>query len=206
MTTIEKLEEIEKTVRDMTELQLQQEKRLVEVENRKVQLPDYGPILKEILQRVENSKPQATDNTEINNLSAKVAQQTAKLPDRWRVIHLHDFSPGSKKFIIGATIILLAFCSVMAISINLWHRNGELSANSVRYRMVRQYYPEVAAWVERKYKQDPDAIKTEVERLEAEQEALRLLEEAGRQKEDELRENRQKYENIRKQRDGRKKK
>lgn len=203
---MEKLEEIEKTVQDMTELQLQQEKRLVEVENRKVQLPDYGPILKEILQWVENNRPQATDNTEINNLSAKVERLNEKLPDRWRIIHLHDFSPGSKGFITGGILLLLVFCSVMAIGINLWHRNGELSANSVRYRMIRQYYPEVAAWAERKYIQDPDAVKTEVERLEAEQKALRLLEEAERQKENELRENRQKSDNIRKQRDGRKKK
>ncbi|MFC3196259.1 hypothetical protein ACFOET_01405 [Parapedobacter deserti] len=194
---MEHLEEISKTVQDMAELQLQQEKRLVEVENRKVQLPDYGPVLKAILKQVETNGSQASDNTAVNGLSEKVGQLNAKMPDRWRIIHLHDFSPGSTGFIIGGFLLLLAFAAALAIAINLRQRNSELSAHSVRYRLVRQYYPNAATWTERKYARAPDSARMEVERLEAEQEALRLAEDAARKKEAELLEARERAEGLR---------
>lgn len=188
------------TLKDVAELQAQQERRLTEVENRRIQLPDYSPALKEILQKLESGRQQTLDSEAVKILSSQVEQLNRKIPKNWQITHRHEFSPGSKGFIIGGAIILLAFFAALATAVTFWQGNRELSAHSVKYRLVRQYYPEVAAWTERQYIQSPDAAKKEVERMEAEQEALRLLEEATRKKEGELWQDRQKAGELRKKR------
>ncbi|SEL30793.1 hypothetical protein [Parapedobacter koreensis] len=194
---MKELHELENNIGDMADLQQQQERRITALENRKVVVPDYGPKLAEILNALRTD-PAMPGPSAMQELGERMEQLSAKIPDRLSVHHRHEITGNAKGFIIAATIILCAFSIAVAVLINLWQRNGELRASSIKYRMVRQYYPGAAAWAERTYMANPDSARMDVERLEAEQEALRLAEEAAAKKEAEAREARDKADGMRK--------
>lgn len=180
---MKELHEPENNIGDMADLQQQHERRITSLENRKVAVPDYGPQLAEIRTTIQQIRAASPDQAAMLDLDNRLERLAAGIPANVQVQHHHHFSDKSKGTIIGVFLLLAAFAATLSVAFHLWQRNGELQASNVKYRMVRQYYPGAAAWAERTYMANPDSARVDVERLEAEQEALRLAEEAAAQKE-----------------------
>ncbi|WP_257670002.1 hypothetical protein [Parapedobacter tibetensis] len=194
---MKEIQELENRLKDTADLQLQQERRITELENRKVEVPDYGDQLAEIQSALQQIRAALPDHAVTHELGQRMERLAAKMPDTMKVTHQHDFSDRSRGTIIGVFLLLAAFAATLAVAFHLWQRNGELQANDVKYRMVRQYYPTAAAWAERAYTANPDSARMDVERLEAVQEAFRLAEKAALKKEKEAEKARNKVDRMR---------
>ncbi|HXI01445.1 MAG TPA: hypothetical protein VNI52_14345 [Sphingobacteriaceae bacterium] len=54
----------------------------------------------------------------------------------------------------------------------MWKENGRLNENSVKFRIIRQGYPDVGHWADTVYHRDPEGIELFVQKIEAEQLAV----------------------------------
>ncbi|TPE43327.1 hypothetical protein [Pontibacter mangrovi] len=89
-----------------------------------------------------------------------------KLPKVLPVRHYHHFEDKSRGFIIGGFILLLATSVSVGLSFSLFRENGRLQESSIKYRLVRQEYPEAAFWADSTYLLAPEEAERRVELLE----------------------------------------
>ena len=157
--------------------------KLQGIENRKIEfpeirIPDYNnqlEILKKELLRVNHSYP-------VEKIDEQIVRMKTLLdgvPEVVKVRYHHHFSDKSKGFIIGAVVLLLVCAIAVGIAVSMWKENGRLNENSVKFRIIRQGYPNVAYWADTTYHRDPETIKLLTEKLEAEQLATAKAEAAA---------------------------
>lgn len=155
------------------------------LENRKIEfpeirVPDYRnqlEILKNELLRVNHSYPVEKIDEQI----IKIKNLSAGIPEAIKFRHHHHFEDKSKGFIIGAVVLTLVCAMAVGITVSMWKENGRLNENSVKFRVVRQRYPDVAHWADTIYHRDPEMIKILTEKLEAEQLAVAQAEAVARE-------------------------
>lgn len=178
-TIEERLEEQEEVLQLMlTKLQV--------LENRKtefpeISIPDYSKqleIMKKELLRVNHSYPVERIDQQLE----KMRNLGNGIPEVIKVRRYHHFEDKSKGFITGAIVLLLMSALSVGIAISMWKENGTLNDNSVKFRVIRQGYPNVAYWADTTYHRDPEMITVLTEKLEAEQLAVAQAETVAREK------------------------
>jgi len=64
-------------------------------------------------------------------------------------------------------MILLITCAFsVGTTISLWKANRQMNENSVKFRMIRQYYPVVARWADKTYHREPEKVQQQIEQQE----------------------------------------
>ena len=165
-TIEERLEEQEEVLQLMlTKLQVLENRK---IEFPEIRIPDYSnqlEILKKELLRVNHSYPVEKIDEQI----IKMKTLRDGIPEVVKVRHHHHFQDKSKGFIVGAIVLLLVSAMAVGIAGSMWKENGRLNENSVKFRVIRQGYPNIAYWADTTYQRDPEMIKVLTEKLEAEQ-------------------------------------
>ena len=162
-------------------------------------LEQYKQTIEKIGEMIEAASKRY-DEAKIQRQIDELGRLIAAAPKVVDVRNHHHFGAWSKNLIIGLATCFIAMSLSVGAALHLYSENSRLSENDIKYRMVRQYYPQVAVWAERKYAHDPDSARVDVERMEVEQEALRLAEEIEKKKRAELIESKNNAEALRKKR------
>ncbi|MXV16540.1 hypothetical protein [Hufsiella ginkgonis] len=163
-----RLEELEEVVQHTVN-------KVKELENRKVELPEirlpnYTRLLEAIeteLKRVQHSYPVDRIDKQVKDFKTLVD----KIPDRIQYQHRHYFQDGSKGYIVGMIGMILLTVLSVGLMVTSWIDNRKMTDNSVKFRMIRQYYPVAARWANKEYHRNPEMATKNVDRLEAKQEA-----------------------------------
>ncbi|WP_423147983.1 hypothetical protein [Rubrolithibacter danxiaensis] len=79
---------------------------------------------------------------------------------------------------------------------SLWERNSELLANSWKYRIMRQLYPNEALRVDRLYNEDVQGIRDSVMRMEQHQQQVHDAEIIAMREEEQAKEARKKADRL----------
>jgi RNase H-fold protein (predicted Holliday junction resolvase) len=176
-TIEERLEEQEEVLQLMlTKLQTLEDRK---IEFPEIRIPDYNnqlEILKKELLRVNHSYPVEKIDEQI----IKIKTLRDGIPEVVKVRHHHHFEDKSKGFMIGAVALLLVCAIAVGIAVSMWKENGSLNENSVKFRVIRQGYPDVAYWADTTYHRDPEEIEQLVEKIEDEQLSTAQAEAAAR--------------------------
>jgi hypothetical protein len=179
MNTEQRMDELEELIQ-RTLLKIQElEKRKTEFPE--VHIPDYTPQLAAIqneLIRLKHSYPVEKMNDQIERME----KLSRLLPEIIQVRHHHHIQGQSKGFIIGGLILLFSTAIAIGLAGSLWKENGLLNENSVKFRMIRQNYPDIAYWADTLYHRNPDSLKQLTEKIETEQVAAAQAEAAAREK------------------------
>lgn len=178
-TIEERLDDQEEVLQLMlTKLQTLEDRK---IEFPDIRIPDYNnqlEILKKELLRVNHSYPVEKIEEQI----VKMKTLRDGVPEAVKVRHYHHFEDKTKGLIIGAVVLLLICAMAVGIAVSMWKENGRLDENSVKFRVIKQGYPDVAYWADSTYHRDPEAIKLLTEKLEAEQLAVAQAEAASKEK------------------------
>ncbi|SFG27758.1 hypothetical protein [Pontibacter chinhatensis] len=103
---------------------------------------------------------------QIYALITSFQETITKLPKVLPVRHYHHFDDKSKGFIIGGIMCLLTVTVSVGLCFSLSQENGELQANSIKYELLKQAYPEATLWADSTYRSDPEGAEKYVELLE----------------------------------------
>ncbi|WP_276348840.1 hypothetical protein [Daejeonella sp. JGW-45] len=142
--------------------------KVKELENRKIELPtipDYTlqfSELKEGIARHNLAYPAVKIQTQILELQKNIDA----IPKRIPIQHYYHFTDRSKGSIIAGIILLISCALSVGIAISLWKENRKLNDNSVKFRMIRQSYPNISHWADTIYNHDPKAMERLTKRLE----------------------------------------
>jgi hypothetical protein len=99
--------------------------------------------------------------------------------------HHHHFNLQSRTFIISAAILLIVSAICVGIAVTNSGENNRLHVIDVKYRMVRQVNPEIAAWTDSIYYRNPELAEHETEKREAHELVLKDAEALLKQKQQE---------------------
>jgi hypothetical protein len=179
-TIEERLEEQEEVLQLMlTKLQILENRK---IEFPEIRIPNYNSqleILKKELLRVNHSYPVE----KIDEQVTKIQNLSGRIPETIKVRHHHHFDDKSKGFIIGAVVSLLVCVMTVSIAVSIWKENGRLDENSVKFRIIRQGYPNVAYWADTLYYHKPEETKQFIEQLEEEQSLAVRMQAIAKEKE-----------------------
>jgi hypothetical protein len=121
--------------------------------------------------------------TQINGLQKSIET----ISKQSQVSHHHHFDMQSRGFIISAAILLIVSAISVGIAVTNSGENNRLHAMDVKYRMVRQINPEIAAWTDSIYYQNPELAEQETEKREAHELVIKDAEALLKQKQQETR-------------------
>ena len=107
------------------------------------------------------------------------------LPRQSQVRHHHHFDLQSRGFIVSAAILLIVSAISVGIAVTNGGQNSRLHAMDVKYRMIRQFNPEIVAWTDSIYHQNPEFAEQETEKREAHELVLKDAEALLKQKQQE---------------------
>ncbi|HEV7379668.1 MAG TPA: hypothetical protein VGN64_07735 [Dyadobacter sp.] len=129
--------------------------------------PDDGisMILKDINMQLSKQLSGYTLTAQINGLHKSIEA----ISRQSQVKHHHHFDLRSKGFIISAAILLIVVAISVGLAVTNCNENRRLHAMDVKYRMIRQVYPQVAAWADSSYYQNPEFAEQETVKLEAQE-------------------------------------
>jgi len=102
-----------------------------------------------------------------------------------QVRHHHHFDIKSRAFIISAAILLIVCAISVGIAVTNSDENSRLHAMDVKYRMVRQINPEIAAWTDSIYYHNPELVEQETAKREAHELVVKDAEALLKQKQQE---------------------
>ena len=150
--------------------------------NQKV-TPDesIGILLNEINTQLKKQPSGQLLTAQINGLQKSIEA----ISQQSEVKHHHHFDLQSRGFIISAAILLIVSAISVGIAVTNSGENNRLHAMDVKYRMVRQINPEVAAWTDSIYHQNPELAEQETEKREAHELVIRDAEALLKQKQQE---------------------
>ena len=156
-----KTEEMEERLLDVERVLALQGKRLKILEEgttpnppQAVQASDCNSLfeeLKALLKRHDLS----VQALQIYALIASLQEKITKLPKVLPVRHHHHFEDKSRGFVIGGMVCLLAAAISAGLCFSLYRENDRLQVVDVKYRMIRQAYPETVHWADSAFNQNP---------------------------------------------------
>ena len=120
--------------------------------------------------------------TQINGLKKNIET----ISQQSQVRHHHHFDLQSRGFIISAAILLIVSAISVGIAVTISGENNRLHAMDVKYRMIRQVNPEIAAWTDSIYYQNPELAEQETEKREAHELVIKDAEALLKQKQQEI--------------------
>lgn len=191
----ERLEELEEVVQTVITKMQELETRKIEVPE--IHIPDYTSQLETIkneLVRVNHTYPVGKIQQQI----AILEELIGGIPEIIQIRHHHHFQDKSKGLFIGAIILVLVSAISVGVAVSMWNDNGRMNENSVKFRMIRQQYANVAYWADTAYHHYPDAMELLTERLEAEQLATAQAEAAAKEKVKDAEERKEKLNQLQK--------
>ncbi|MDO6389561.1 hypothetical protein Q4E40_05450 [Pontibacter sp. BT731] len=169
-----KTEELEERILDVERVLALQDKRLEKLEEgtvpnptRIAQAPDCNSQfeeLKALLKRHDLS----VQALQIYALIASLQEKITKLPKVLPVRHHHYFEDRSRGFVIGGIVCLLTVAISVGLSFSLYRENSRLEESDIKYRMVRQAYPDAVHWADSAFHQNSEDAKTWLENREPE--------------------------------------
>lgn len=160
-------------------------KKVNELDKRKVELPDFAKELENLRKWIQEQMPDYSKpikelerivmqhhldypareiQKQINELSAKVE----KVPKNIQVQHRHYFDPKSKGWIIAGVVLLIVLAVSVGFSGHLFVENIRIEANDIKFRVVRQAFPEIAEEIEKRFAKDSETMEAKLIELEAE--------------------------------------
>ena len=92
-----------------------------------------------------------------------------KLPKVLPVRHHHHLEDKARGFILGGVMLLLITAITAGWCYSLYRENSRLQESEVRFRLVRQAYPEAARWADSTYTLNPEEATAWVKELESKQ-------------------------------------
>ena len=95
-----------------------------------------------------------------------------KLPKVLPVRHHHHFEDRSQGFVIGGIVCLLAAAISVGLCLSLYRENSRLRENDIKYRMIREAYPDAGRWVDSVYYLNPEEAEGRVRQLESKESDL----------------------------------
>ncbi|WP_147300358.1 hypothetical protein [Dyadobacter luteus] len=102
--------------------------------------------------------------------------------------HHHHFDLRTKGFIVSAAILLIVAAISVGLAVTNSGENKRLHAMDVKYRMIRQVYPQIAAWSDSSYYLNPEFAERETVKLEAQELVVKDAEVLLKQKQREAKE------------------
>ena len=150
--------------------------------NQKV-TPDesIGILLNEINTQLKKQPSGPLLITQINGLQKSIET----ISKESQVRHHHHFDLQSKGFIISAAILLIVSAISVGIAVTNSGENNRLHAMDVKYRMIRQVNPEIAAWTDSIYYHNPELAEQETAKREAHELVVKDAEALLKQKQQE---------------------
>lgn len=150
--------------------------------NQKVAPDDsISVMLNEINTQLKKQPPGQMLTTQINGLQKSIET----ISQQSQVKHHHHFDLQSRGFIVSAAILLIVSAISVGIAVTNSDENNRLHTMDVKYRMVRQVNPEIAAWTDSIYHKNPRLAEQETEKREAHELVLKDAEALLKQKQQE---------------------
>lgn len=170
-----KPEEVEERLQDAERVLALHGKRLEKLEEQKIppqtqvveEAPDYSSRfeeLKALIQRHDLS----VQALQIYAQIASFRETISKLPKVLPVRHYHHLEDRSRGFVLGGVVCVLTAAISAGLSFSLHRENSRLRESHVKYRMVRQAYPEAVHWADSAFHQNSEDTKTWLENGETE--------------------------------------
>lgn len=148
-------------------------KRITTLEERKaepqqIKVPDYYSHfekLKTLVKQHSLAYSSLQIYAQINSFQKTISELPKVLP----VEHHHYFTDKSKGFLISGIALLLVAALTVGLSFSLYRENTRIKENDIKFRMIRQSFPNTAKWADTTYHINPKAIESVVKKLETEQ-------------------------------------
>lgn len=162
------MKKIEEQLEGIEEVLMQLVKKISAAEeqnkNQKVTPDDsIGILLTEINTQLKKQPSGQLLTAQINGLQKSIET----ISKQSQVKHHHHFDLQSKGFIISAAILLIVSAISVGIAVTNSGENNRLHAMDVKYRMIRQVNPEIAAWTDSIYYRNPELAEQETAKREA---------------------------------------
>jgi hypothetical protein len=171
-----KPEELEDRLADAENVLALHGKRIASLEEREIKqpeikLPDYTrhfDELKTLVKQHSLAYSSLQIYAQINSFQKTISELPKVLP----VEHHHYFEYKSKGFLVGVVALLLIAAITTGLSFGLYRENSRMKENDIKYRMIKQSYPNAAWWADTTYRYNPKTAEMIVKKLEAEQRNL----------------------------------
>ncbi|MDX5438722.1 MAG: hypothetical protein LPK03_16095 [Pontibacter sp.] len=171
-------EELEERLADAERVLALHGKRLEKLEERETpappqfaEAPDYGAQFEE-LKALINRHDLSAQTLQIYAQIASFRDTITKLPKVLPVRHHHHFEDRSRVFVIGGIICLLTVAISVGLCLSLYRENSRLRDSDVKYRMIRQGYPDAGRRVDSIYHLNPEEAEGRVRQLESKESDL----------------------------------
>ncbi|SEB21939.1 hypothetical protein [Pedobacter hartonius] len=197
-------DELEEKVTMAEELILGLVKRMEVIES---ELPEF---LKSFLEQYKETLANISGQIEKSNKrydDQKISQQIDQVKDLVgtmpKVItvkneHHHHFGAWSKNLITGVVVCFLITASSVGTALYLKHENNRMSANSIKFRAIRQLAPKWGHWADTTYSRNPKAMEENTVKLENEALEKAYAEEVAREKAEEAKQARKRLDSLKK--------
>ncbi|MGY4540016.1 prefoldin subunit 5 [Mucilaginibacter sp. UYNi724] len=80
----------------------------------------------------------------------------------------HQFDFNTKGWIIAGMMLLLVTAIISGLCVHFWVDNNRLVGNDIKFRAIRQVYPNLAKWADEYYSKNPNAMEAATVKLENE--------------------------------------
>jgi|GEM_PF-6715704 len=121
---------------------------------------------RKLLADLKSSLTKMPSGQQLQSQMASIQTSIENLPRQSQVRHHHHFDIQSRGFIISAIVLIVITGICVAIALNYYNENRRLDGNDVKYRMIRQINPGLAAWADSTYFTNPDSALLETKRRE----------------------------------------
>ncbi len=104
-----------------------------------------------------------------------------RIPTQTEVRHRHGIDFKSAKVILVVISVLVFSFASLGVAIGLYQHQQSLKAGSVKFRMLRQEFPEIGSRIDSIYHADPERAMFILEKLEEEQRLIQSAKEKRRE-------------------------
>ncbi|TPE39707.1 hypothetical protein [Pontibacter mangrovi] len=149
-------------------LQARQLKELAVTQARTGQV-DFTPLLDEIRQLLPERPAGTEASGELATRLEAIERQLASFPRALPVEHHHHVEQQGRGWVMGGVLLLVFTFLLAGGGLYQYRENTKLAGHSIKYRLLRLYYPKATHWADSLYGLDPDQMPQLLERLEERQ-------------------------------------